>query len=104
MLKAQRAVGLSLVALGVAAEASAFMAGSLSFGAGLPASFIAARCAAVFGAALYSLTMTGRLADALPALLPVPALAPALAVLSAWRRGDLSRPSPAPRRGPAAGW
>ena len=98
MLKVQRAVGLALVALGGAFEASALSSGLPSLAAGLPDSLIAARCAAVLGAALYSLTMTGRLADALTALLPVPVLAPAAAVLLAWKRGDLARAAPAPRR------
>lgn len=98
MLKVQRAVGLLLVALGGAFEASALSSGLPSLGAGLPDSLIAARCAAVFGAALYSLTMTGRLADALTAVLPVPVLAPAAAVILAWKRGDLARAAPAPRR------
>lgn len=98
MLKVQRAVGLALVALGGAFEASALSSGLPSLAAGLPDTLIAARCAAVLGAALYSLTMTGRLADALTALLPVPVLAPAAAVLLAWKRGDLSRAAPAPRR------
>lgn len=98
MLKVQRAVGLLLVALGGAYEASALSNGLPSLAAGLPDSLIAARCAAVFGAALYSLTMTGRLTDALTAVLPVPVLAPAAAVLLAWKRGDLSRAAPAPRR------
>lgn len=98
MLKVQRAVGLLLVALGGALEASALSSGLPSLAAGLPDSLIAGRCAAVLGAALYSLTMTGRLADALTAVLPVPVLAPAAAVLLAWKRGDLARAAPAPRR------
>lgn len=91
MIKLQRAAGLLFVLLGGAGEVVALDAGRLD-------SLLVARCAAFFGAVLYSLTMTGRKTDALTALLPVPVLAPAAAVLLAWKRGDLSRPSPAPRR------
>lgn len=98
MLKVQRAAGLLLVALGGAFEASALAAAYPAIGLGSLDAVLPARCAAVFGAALYALTMTGRLRDALPALLPVPVLAPLAAVVSAWRRGDLSRPALAPRR------
>ena len=91
MLKAQRAAGLLFVLLGGAGEAVAFDAGRLD-------ALLVSRCAAFFGAVLYSLTMTGRKTDALTALLPIPVLAPAAAVLLAWKRGDLTRPSPAPRR------
>lgn len=38
--------------------------------------------------------MTGRRADALVALLPVPVLAPLAAVFLSWKRGDLARPMP----------
>lgn len=98
MLRVQRAAGLLLVALGGAAEASALFAGLPSFDAGSWVAAVPARCAAVFGAALYALTMTGRLRDALPAVLPVPVLAPLAAVLLSGKRGDLSRPAPAARR------
>lgn len=91
MIKFQRAAGLLFVLLGGAGEAVAFDAGRLD-------TLLVSRCAAFFGAVLYSLTMTGRKTDALTALLPIPVLAPAAAVLLAWKRGDLSRPSPAPRR------
>lgn len=91
MIKFQRAAGLLFVLLGGAGEAVAFDAGRLD-------ALLVSRCAAFFGAVLYSLTMTGRKTDALTALLPIPVLAPAAAVLLAWKRGDLSRPSPAPRR------
>lgn len=91
MIKFQRAAGLLFVLLGGAGEVVALDAGRLD-------SLLVARCAAFFGAVLYSLTMTGRKTDALTALLPVPVLAPAAAVLLAWKRGNLSRPSPAPRR------
>lgn len=91
MLKLQRASGLVLVVLGGAAEAVALDAGRLDC-------VILSHCAAAFGAVLYSLTMTGRRTDALTALLPIPVLAPVAAVLLAWKRGDLSRPAPAPRR------
>ncbi|TBR16737.1 hypothetical protein EPO15_18620 [bacterium] len=91
MLKAQRAVGLLLVALGGAGEV-------VGLDSGLFDAVVLSHCAAAFGAALYALTMTGRLTDALTALLPVPVLAPAAAVLLAWKRGDLARPAPQPRR------
>lgn len=91
MIKFQRAAGLLFVLFGGAGEAVAFDAGRLD-------ALLVSRCAAFFGAVLYSLTMTGRKTDALTALLPIPVLAPAAAVLLAWKRGDLSRPSPAPRR------
>lgn len=92
MLKLQRAAGLLLVAAGAAAEAF-HLADALPLDAA-----IGAHCAAVLGAALYALTMTGRTAEALLALAPVPVLAPAAAVLLAWQRGHLSRLARAPRR------
>lgn len=92
MLKTQRGIGLLLAAGGAALEALTFSPAWLE--AGPPGLAVAGRCAAVFGAALYALTMTGRRADALVALLPVPVLAPVAAVLLSWRRGDLARPAP----------
>lgn len=94
MLKLQRAAGLLLAAAGAAIE-GAHLAGALPLDAA-----IGAHCAAVLGAALYALTMTGGKAEALLALAPVPVLAPAAAVLLAWHRGHLSRPARAPRRLP----
>lgn len=100
MLKAQRAAGLLLVVLGGAAEVAALDGGRFDW-------VVLSHCAAAFGAVLYSLTMTGRKTDALTAILPVPVLAPVVAVLLAWKRGNLSRPALAPRRvvrfGEAAG-
>jgi hypothetical protein len=99
MLKLQRAAGLLLVAVGAAAEGFHF-AGALPLDAA-----IGAHCSMVFGAALYAMTMTGGKAEALLALAPVPVLAPAAAVLLAWRRGHLPRHARAPRRlvGPREG-
>ena len=98
MLKTQRALGLLLVALGGAVEASRLDWGVPPLDMISQALVLPAHGLAAFGAALYALTMTGRWVDALPALLPIPVLAPAAAVVMAWRRGDLSRAAPAPRR------
>lgn len=82
-LKLQRGIGLALAAAASAFEYTLLQAPD-------PSSFILAHCAAAYGVALYSLTMTGRASPALAALVPVPVLSPLAAVWMAWRQGHRS--------------